>query len=203
MNLPLPWLLLFEGFLFTAFFGSFSWLRREGLPRQFAVEAIAITLVVSGLTAASGYPTDPLLFLVTLYLLTLRVRLLLDLSNIFAARHNYKLASRLYQLAGHLWPDPEGRLMIRINQVTLWLQQGSLDEAIAGFKELIQQIKQNGMGIRFASAVHYNLGIAYRIKCLESQAVSEFNTVLETWPASEYAQRAASALAGDHQNPEE
>jgi tetratricopeptide (TPR) repeat protein len=203
LNLPLPLLLLFEGFLFTAFFGSFSWLRREGLPGQFAVEAIAITLVISGMSAVTGYPIDPLLFLVVLYLLTLRVRLLLDLANIFAAHRNFSIADRLYRYAGHLWPDPEGRLMIRINQVALRLQQGSLEEAIAGLKELIQQIKRDGMGIRFASAVHYNLGIAYRLKRLETQAVSEFNTVLETWPASEYARRAASALSGDHQNPEE
>ena len=47
---------------------------------------------------------------------------------------------------------------------------------------------------------HYNLGIAFRRKGLESQAVKEFNTVLEIWPVSEYARAASNALARHNQS---
>ena len=68
-----PLLLLLTGLLYVLFFGGLSLLRREGLSVRFAVESVVITLVVVGLTYFADLQITPVVFLVVLYLLTLRV----------------------------------------------------------------------------------------------------------------------------------
>lgn len=193
MNLPV--VLLLEGLLYVVVFGVLSLLRREGLSGQFAFEATTITIIASGLTALTGFPTHPVLFLVILYLLTMRVRLLVDIGNIFAQRSMLNQADRLYTLAARLWPDRTSHLIVRINLGTLRLHQGALDEAIDTFKEILQKSSQGHLGVKHEAVTHYNLGVAYRRKKLEAQAIAEFAAVLDTWPTSEYARRAEAALA--------
>ena len=195
MNLPL--VLLLEGMLFGVVFGALSLLRREGLSGQFAFEALVITLIAVGITKLTGIPIHPVLFLVILYLLTMRVRLLVDIANVLAQRNMLNQADRLYTLAAHLWPDRTGYLIVRINLGTLRLHQGVLDEAIDIFKEILQKSSQGGLGIKHEAVTHYNLGVAYRRKKLEAQAIVEFAAVLDTWPSSEYARHAEAALARD------
>ena len=74
--LSLHILLLLEGFSFIVLFGVVSLLKREGLSRRFAIEGGIFTLVVSGLTALTGFQTHPVLFLILIYLFTMRVRFL-------------------------------------------------------------------------------------------------------------------------------
>lgn len=81
MNLPV--ILLLEGLLFVVVFGALSLFRREGLSVQFAFEAIALA---AGLAAFTPLAVNPILFLIILYLATLRVRLLVDLGTLFAQR---------------------------------------------------------------------------------------------------------------------
>ena len=193
MNLPA--LLLFEGFLFIVLFGGLSLLRRERLSGKFALEAIAITGVASGFTALTSVATHPILFFILLYLITLRVRLLVDLGNFFAQRGQFSSANRVYALAEYLWPDQTSRLIVQVNQGTVRLQQGALDEAITIFNNVLQIASEGYLGVKHEAAVHYNLGVAYRRKKMEARAVFEFNAVLDTWPVSEYARRAEAALA--------
>lgn len=193
MNLPV--LLLFEGFLFIVLFGGLSLLRRERLSGQFALEAIAITGVASGFTALTGFTTHPILFFILLYLITLRVRLLVDLGNFFAQRGQFSSAHRVYALAEHLWPDQTSRLIVQVNQGTARLQQGAPDEAITIIDNVLQKASEGYLGIKYEAAAHYNLGVAYRRKKMEARAVSEFTAVLDIWPVSEYARRAEAALA--------
>lgn len=192
--LGLPIILLLVGFSYIVLFGAVSLLKREGLSRRFAFEALVITLIVSSLTAMTGIRPHPVLFLILLYLLTMRVRLLVDLGNIFARRGQFETADKLYNLAASLWPDATNRLILRVNQGTSLLQQRKLDEAITIFNEILEQAGQGYLGIKYEAATHYNLGVAYLRKNMDANASIAFNAVIDAWPASEYARRAEVAL---------
>lgn len=192
--LSLPIILLLVGFSYTVLFGAVSLLKREGLSRRFAFEALIITLLVSGLTTLTGVQPHPVLFLILLYLLTMRVRLLVDLGNIFARRGQFELADNLYNLAASLWPDATNRLILQVNQGTSLLQQKKLDEAITILNEVLEQAGQGYLGVKYEAAAHYNLGVAYLRKNMDARASIAFNAVIDTWPVSEYARRAEVAL---------
>ena len=192
--LSLPVILLLEGFSYVVLFGAVSLLKREGLSRRFAFEAVVITLLVSGFTALTGVQTHPVLFLILIYLLTMRVRILVDLGNMFASRGQFELADRLYSLAGNLWPDSTNRLILKVNQGTSLLQQKKLDEAIAMFADVLDHAAQGHLGVKYEAATHYNMGVAYLRKNMDARASIAFNAVVDTWPASEYARRAEVAL---------
>ena len=192
--LSTPLILLLEGFSYTVLFGAISLLKREGLSRRFAFEAVIITLLVSGLTTLTGIQPHPVLFLILLYLLTMRVRLLVDLGNIFARRGQFELADKLYNLAASLWPDTTNRLILQVNQGTSLLQQKKLDEAIAIFNAILEQAGQGYLGVKYEAATHYNLGVAYLRKNMDARASIAFNAVIDTWPTSMYARRAEIAL---------
>jgi len=190
-----PIWLLGTGFIFIVVFGGLSMLRKEGLSLRFAVEAIVITLLVTAIAWLTSAPIHPAIFLLALYFVTMRVRLMVDVGNLFARRRSFHTAEMCYRLGGSLWPDATNRLILAINLATLRLQQGQLDEAITGLKEVIKQADQGFLGIRYESAAHYNLAVAYQRKGQTAQAVTEFNTTLDVWPSSEYARAAGAALA--------
>ena len=198
-----PVLLIIIGFLYIVVFGGLSLLRKEGLSMRFALESVAFTALVALLSWSSGFYIHPAIFLFVLYLVTMRVRLLVDIGNMLARRRNFATAEKIYHLAARLWPDPGNRAIVAVNEGTLRLQQGALDESISILKELLNQASLGFLGIRYESAAHYNLGVAYHRKGLESQAVAEFNTVLEIWPASEYARAASHALERHHRRQDQ
>jgi tetratricopeptide (TPR) repeat protein len=189
-----PAIILFVGLLYILVFGGVSLLRREGLSVRFAVEAILITGAAVVLAALNLLQIHPALFLVFLYLATMRVRLLVDLGNFFAMRGQFNQARGWYGLAGRLWPDPTARLIVQVNAATLRLQQGEPEEAIGLLKEVLGQASAGHLGVKYEAAAHYNLGVAYRRKGMDSQATREFNAAIDAWPASEYARRAMAAL---------
>jgi tetratricopeptide (TPR) repeat protein len=190
----LPFQLLLIGFLYALLVGGLALLRREGISTRFLLESAVITLIAGGLAAALGIRVNLILFLIFLYLLTMRVRLLIDLANTFAKRSRYNQAELLYGLASRLWPDTAGRLVLKINRATMLLQEDKLDEAIALFKDVIGQAGQGYLGAKYEAAAHYNLGVTYRRKEMDGPATVEFNLVLDTWPASVFARRAEAAL---------
>jgi tetratricopeptide (TPR) repeat protein len=192
--MSLPLLILVTGFLYILMMGGMSLLRREGLSTQVPLEAIFITLIVSGLTYWREFLIHPVVFLVVLYLITMRVRLLVDIGNYFAQRGNLILADRCYRLGLHLWPDPSSRLATLVNQGTFFLQRGELDRAIQMLKSVLEKKSEGFLGTKYEAAAHYNLGVAYLRKNLDAQARVEFNAVIDIWPASEYARRAENAL---------
>ena len=198
--MSMPTLLLMIGLLYALLVGLLAFLRHESLSAQFAIESIVITVIFSGLAAWSSFVIHPVLFLVILYLVTMRVRLLVDLGNSFARRSKFDTAEKIYAFISRLYPDQAGRLIVEINQGTLSLQKGRTDEAIRVFKDVLESGSQGHLGAKYEAAAHYNLGQAYRRKDMETQAIAEFNAVLETWPASEYARRARSILAHSRHN---
>jgi hypothetical protein len=189
-----PLIILLVGLAYVVLFGGITLLRREGLSLRFAIEAACITAVFSGVAASTGAQVDPILFLIILYLLTMRVRILVDMGVIFARQGRAALASKLYAAAGRLWPDAATGLILKINQATLLLQQAKLDESIAMFTDVLQQSGQGYLGVKYEAASHFNLGVAYLRKNITGHANVEFNAVIDTWPGSLYAHRAQEAL---------
>lgn len=187
-------LLLLVGFIYIVLFGGLALLRREGLSVQFALEATVLTLLAAGLAYFTGFTIQPVLFLGLVYAITMRTRLLVDLGNFFAQRNRFVQADFFYSLAKRLWPDRTGCLIVQVNQGIASLQKGALDEAIATLDAVLEKANQGYLGIKYEAAAHYNLGVAYHRKAMEARAAQEFNAVVETWPASEYARRAQLAL---------
>lgn len=191
--------LLLLGFIYIVLFGALALLRREGLSLRFALESLVITLALSAIHAFTGIELHPVLFLIILYLITMRSRLLVDLGNLFARRGQFDRATQIYTLGLHLWPDASTRLIIQVNQGAALIQHNNLDEAIALLNQVLQHADQGHLGLKYEAASHYNLGVAYRAKKLMTQAMKEFRAVLDVWPVSEYGRRAQLALERERQ----
>jgi tetratricopeptide (TPR) repeat protein len=193
-KMSLPVIILFVGIAYVLLVGGLGLFRREGLSMRFAVEAICITGLTSLLAVVTEYPINPVLFLILLYLITMRVRILVDLGNLFARQGKASVANRLYGWARRIWPDATGALILKVNQATLLLQENHLDESIAMFSDVLQQVGQGNLGVKYEAAAHFNLAVAYQRKNLPGKATVEFNAVIDTWPTSLYAHRAQTAL---------
>ena len=187
-------LLLLIGFLFIVIFGGLSWFRREGLSRRFAIEALLLTVAASGLVYFGVTTLHPIVFLILIYIVTMRARLLVDVANFFSRRGKFSTAERIYETARSLWPDPCSELIIEVNQGVSLLHQGRLDAAIIKLRQVLEKAGDGYLGVKYESASHYNLGVAYRRQKNEPQAVKEFQTVLDTWPNTIFARHAAAAL---------
>ncbi len=188
-----PWFIVLLGLLYVLLGGGLSLMRREGLSVQFAVEAVVITLLFTGLALFTGFSVHPALFLVVIYLVTMRVRLLVDLGTYFARRRNFERAEQIYRLADHLFPNQADCLLVMVNRGAARLQQGKLDEAAALFEDVLKRHGEGYLGVKNEAASHYNLGVVYRRKQLEAKAVAEFDKVVEIWPLSQYARIAEAA----------
>ncbi len=182
------------GLLYIVVFGVMALLRREGLSIRFAVEAVVLTAIAVILVWLTPVQIHPVIFLLLLYVITLRVRIVVDLANVFARRGNFVQAERIYNLASHLWPDQTSELIIRVNHAIMLLQKNQLNESISMFSAVLAQANQGYLGVKYEAAAHFNLGVAYLRSNNSSMATIEFNSVLDTWPASLYARRAQQAL---------
>jgi tetratricopeptide (TPR) repeat protein len=189
------------GLLYIVVFGGLGLFRREGLSIRFAVESVCVTVIAVILVVLLRIQVHPVLFLIVLYLITLRIRILVDLANYFAKRGNNVRAESIYNLAYHLWPDQTNDLIIKVNHATLLLQKNQLNEAISMFTEVLSQADHGYLGVKYEAAAHFNLGVAYQRNNNNSMATMEFNSTIDTWPVSLYAQRAQQAL--DHQRHKE
>ncbi len=187
-------LFLIIGLTYIVLMGVLSLFRREGLSIRFAIEALVIIFLAIGLFVFANISVHPILFLLVLYLVTMRVRLLVDIATAFARRGRLPLAERIFAITMHLWPDRAGLFILQVNRATAFLQAGKLEEAIQMFNEVLSKSSQGSLGVKYESAAHYNLGVAYLRQNKEALAVKEFNIVLDTWPVSESARHAASAL---------
>jgi len=177
------------GFVFILGFGALSYMRRQGLSSRFAVEG----LIVTGVGAVFSYavvPINSLLFLVILYLITMRVRLLADLGNWFTANKRYEQALNVYRFALRLGPDTSSRQVVLINRGVTQLYMKAPEEAVNSLEEALGP----GLGAKYLAAGHYNLGLAYRRIGREAEAVRHFNQAIDAWPTSVYAAHARVAL---------
>lgn len=194
LNLDPYLLLLLVACLFVLAFGALGFMRREGLSVQFAVETAILTAVLVGGSWLIGLPLNPFLFLVILYLVTMRSRLVVDVANALMRRGRKQAAFRLYDLALSLRPDASSRLVVLTNRGAALLLGGQVDDAISALRGVLADSQKSRLGIKYEAAAHYNLGYAYEIKGEDAQSVTQYNQAIEALPGSLYARAAQSAL---------
>ena len=182
------------GLLYVLFFGLLSYFRREGVSTRFIVESLIVTALGTGVVFATGWDLNPVFFVLVLYLITMRVRIVLDLGNQFARRKNYAAAERVYQISEHLWPDESGRLLVMLNRSVVAVHLDDPGAAITALRQVLAAAGGGFLGAKATAACHYNLGVAYQREGLDAQASLEFNEVLEEWPMTEFARYARIAL---------
>ncbi len=187
-------LIVTVGLCYIIVFGGMSIIRREGLSTQFAYEALGITAVVELGALSTGTTVNPVLFLGLLYLLSMRVRLLVDLANLLSGRGRQRDAISVLQLALRLFPDRTARLIVLVNMGIVQLRRQSPESAQALLESALEEAKGGGMGIKHEAACRYNLGLALKRQGKEAAAVHQFNETIGVFPSSLYATAAERAL---------
>jgi tetratricopeptide (TPR) repeat protein len=185
-------LILLIGLFYLLGFGALSFVRRQGLSTRFAVEGLIVSAIGAGLVYAS-VPVHPILFLVILYLITMRVRLLVDLGNWFTARKQYHRALALFRLALRLGPDAVSHQIVLINRGVTLLRMQDQEAAYLALKEALTG-EEVRLGAKYLAAGYYNLGLACRRMGREAEAVRHFNEAIDAWPNSIYGHAAGQAL---------
>lgn len=188
-----PFVILLLGFLYTVLFGLVSLLRREALSVRFAVESTLITLIAAALSSGTGVEYNPVFFLAVLYLITMRVRLVVDIGIFLAGQGKFEQANRVFDFGLRIFPDQPGRMLIRLNKAILLLHRGHPDESVEALQELLTSGEH--LSPKNESAAHYNLALAYLKKNQEAKAIGELQNVLDIHPGSVYARRAEARLA--------
>jgi tetratricopeptide (TPR) repeat protein len=183
------------GFAYTILFGLLGYLKREGISLQFSSEAIAITLLISGGGFISGSDLNPILFLVFIYVLTMRSRLLTDIANLLSGRGRQRDAIAVLQVALSLFPDRQTRLIVLTNMGIVQLLRKNPASAEAILSSVLDESQEGGLGIRYRAACEYNLGIAFRQLGQEARSVRHFRAALDAFPGSAYGKAAEQALA--------
>jgi len=185
-------LILLVGLLYLLGFGALSFMRQQGLSTRFAIEGLIVTAVGAGLTFAS-VPVHPVLFLIIIYVGTMRVRLLVDLGNWFTTREKYDQALALFRLALRLGPDAVTRQIVLINHGVAQLRKQEPEAAYLTLKEALGE-ETALPGAKYLAAGYYNLGLACRRTGREAEAVRRFNEAIDALPNSVYAHGARQAL---------
>ncbi len=188
------YLIPLAGLLYTAVFTAMAALRREGFSPAFVVQSLLITAVLSVVNLLGGGRLAPLPFLLALYLLTMRVRIVLDVGSMVASRGKLAAAERIYDAAMQLLPSALERCLVAINKGVCRLQGGDPAAAASLISDVIAGGDARTLGVKYQSAARFNLGVAYRKQGRDADAKAEFQRVVELWPVSEYARRAGAAL---------
>lgn len=185
-------LIFLVGLLYVVIFWSLSLLRRERLSNQFAYEGLGLTGITFAAVRWGGMAVHPIYFLVLLYLVTMRVRLLVELGNMLSkwGRHHQALA--VYRLALRLFPDRSSRLIALINMGAAYLEQAKPERTIEVLENAKAQIVRQ-LGPKYAAGCCYNLGMAYRRAGRHAEALRQFSEVGDIYPLSGYASLAEKA----------
>lgn len=186
--------LLLTGVLFMALFGLLGIVRREGVSRRFFFESAVVTTVFVLLSLLAVLSVHPVVFLIVIYVITMRVRLMMDLGSALARRGRVAGAGRAFKAASMLGPDKAGALMVRLNQGACALADKRPADAIPLFQDVIEKADVARLGAKYRAACRYNLGIALWRESRTAEAAQELEAAAEAWPASTYARRAENAL---------
>ncbi|MEE9616289.1 MAG: tetratricopeptide repeat protein [Anaerolineae bacterium] len=186
-------LILLVGLLYILGFGALSFMRRQGLSTRFAVEGLIVTALFAALSYAAAALANPILFLIILYLVTMRVRLLVDLGNWLTSKGRYEQAFALYRFALRLGSDAVSRQIALINRGVTQLRMQEPEAAYTTLKKALADEKMRP-GVKYLSAGYYNLGLACRRTGREPEAVHHFNQAIDALPTSIYAHGARQAL---------
>ncbi|HID88856.1 MAG TPA: tetratricopeptide repeat protein [Anaerolineae bacterium] len=184
-------LLLLVGLAYALIFRLLALVRREDFSFQFVIEAVVLTLVGAGLSFLGLLRVDPIVFVLFLYLITMRSRLLVDLANLFARSGRFRLADQAYGWASRLWPDVPGRRVIAMNRGAALILEGRLEEAISLLEGVLASPR---LSPKQTAAAHYNLGVAYRSRGDSHRSVRHLRAAIEALPGSVYARHAQALL---------
>jgi tetratricopeptide (TPR) repeat protein len=188
-------IILLTGILFIVSFGALSFLRRQGLSIRFVIEGLVLTAAFT-LLAVASLPINPFLFLFIIYLITMRVRLLVDLGNWFTSRRKHERALALFRLALRLGPDAVGRKIVLINRGVTQLYMQEPETAYFTLKAVLLD-EEVRPAAKYLAAGYYNLGLASRRTGREAEAIQHFNEAISVLPKSIYAYGAMQALKQD------
>jgi len=190
------------GLVYIVAFGGLSFLRREGLSGQFAFEVLGGMAIAEGGALLTGTTIHPILFLIIIYLPSMRVRLLVDIANLLSARGRQRDAVQLLQFALRIFPDAPTRLIVMANLGIIQLRRKNPESAQALLESVLEEAKTVKLGLKYEAACRYNLGLALQQQGKEAGAVVQFNKVINIPPNSMYSKAAARALEkrrGRHQ----
>jgi tetratricopeptide (TPR) repeat protein len=189
-----PHLLTFvTGLLFILIFGGLPVLRREEPSLQLVAGVLILTALVIAASMLTGVYLHPIIFLILLYVSTMRCRVLIDLGNMLSSWGYHQRALSLYRLSMRLGPDSPALLSALISYGAVLVRVGALDEAVRVLEEVVEKWGED-LPPKHEAACHYNLGVAHLRMGNESGAIREFNETIDAWPPSPYAQRASAAL---------
>jgi tetratricopeptide (TPR) repeat protein len=191
-NLHPSLLILLVSLLYLLGFGALSYMRRQGLSARLAVEGLIVAAIGAVLPLVS-VPVNPALFLAVIYVVTMRVRLLVDLGNWLTSRGRYGQALDLYQFALRLGPDAVSRQIALINRGVTQLRMQEPEAAYLTLTEALVDEKVEP-GAKYLAAGYYNLGLACRRTGREAEAIRHFNEAIDSMPTSIYAHGARQAL---------
>jgi tetratricopeptide (TPR) repeat protein len=194
-----PLVIPIVGLVYLLGFGALSYVRRQGLSARFAIEGLVITVVGLALRYG-GLPIHPVAFLGVLYLVTMRVRLLIDIGNWLIARGQFERAMALYRLALRIGPDAGGRQIVLINRGVAELHKQDPETAYLTLKDALAD-EDGHIGAKHLAATYYNLGLACRRSGREAEAVRRFNEAINAWPHSVYGQAAQKELDKGAKDP--
>jgi len=183
---------LLVGALFLAAFTGLAVLRRQKPSVRFLVEGGILTAAAVALSLFSA-PVHPILFLVILYLATMRVRLLVDLSNVLTGRQRFVAALAVQRFAVRLGPDPASRQIAGIARGVTQLRMGDPQSAYFTLKGVLLE-EQVRLAVRERAAGYYNLGVACERTSRPVEAERSFRQAIEALPGSIYALGAEKAL---------
>jgi tetratricopeptide (TPR) repeat protein len=179
------------GLGYVAVFGLMFWLRREGFQLRFTLEGLAITVL--GTVMAFYGLIGPILFLIVLYLLTMRARVLADAGNFLSNNGHFREALLMFHLGERAWPDQIGRFLLEVDKGVTLFRMGSIKKAIDALESALESSSVE-VPTKHLAACHYNLGIAYRKAGEEEASRKHFLTVLDMDPDSIYAIGARTGL---------
>jgi tetratricopeptide (TPR) repeat protein len=182
----------FIGILYVLGFFGLTAIRRQGLSMQFAIEGLMIT-AIAAVIAVTVSPVNPFVFLILIYLLTMRVRLLVDLGNWFTSRQKHNRALAIFDLALRIKPDSTSSQIVLINRGVTLLHMQKPEEAYLTLKEALADVTLRP-GAKYLSAGFYNIGLACQRTGREAEAIQYFNEAINQLPNSIYAFGARQAL---------
>jgi hypothetical protein len=183
---------LLIGVLFLGCFTGLAALRRQKPSIRLLVEGGMLTAAAVALCLISA-PPHPILFLVILYLVTMRVRLLVDFSNVLTSRRRFRAALAVQGFGLRLAPDPASRQVDLISRGVTQLRMGEPQAAYFTLKGVLldEAIKP---AARDQAAGFYNLGVACERTNHPQEAERCFRAAIEAMPSSIYALGADKAL---------
>jgi tetratricopeptide (TPR) repeat protein len=185
-------LILLIGLLYILGFGALSFMRRQGLSSRFAIEGLIIS-GASAILSLAAIPLSPIFFVIVLYLVTMRVRLLVDLGNWLTSQGQIKRALSIYQFTMRLGPDQSSRQIILINHGVALLRMQNPEEAYLTLEAALIDERIRA-GAKYLTAGYYNLGLACLRTGRDAEAVRRFNEAIDTLPTSIYAHGARQAM---------